>query len=656
MPTRLSLAVAVVMAITVAPSAQQPDTNEHFYQAIRTNDLAALRSLIGEANQHPSDNLGHTPLMIAAAFGTAESVELLLEKGANARATSASGATALHLAVRDARKVRLLLGAGADVDAKSRLGRTPLLVAASTNGSLEVVRLLLEKGVTLDAADTTGLTPLIAAAAVDDTEVAKLLLEKGADPNAGGERPARHALSAAASNGNVALTRLLLARGAKINAATSPLAGGTVKNGPIQSGSVTALHAAVVGGNQEVVKILLDAGATVDPLDVRGMTPLMFAVATDRPSSTIVSVLLDKGADRSLRSKANESSLDWAHKFNNPEVLSELKLQPARSAVSPRPSASHRAATPREAVERSMPLLRIASARMMTDGGCVACHAQPMWAIAADSAASRGWRVEGAGTDAAQAALDLTAGVPNRLQAREGGGAPDTQLFITWMLASTRRPPSLSTDAMVHYLAAKQRREGNWHVVGSTRAPIQDGDFLRTTMAIQALKVYGAPALKTEMTERIARAAAWLATEPPISTQDRTMQLLGLKWADANARLREARMNELLAIQRPDGGWAQTPHLESDAYGTGQVLYALAELGVPATDPAVQRGVAFLTRTQRYDGSWYVRNRAMKIQPYFESGFPYEHDQWISQAGTSWAVIGLARLGHETPVATSASQ
>ena len=35
----------------------------------------------------------------------------------------------------------------------------------------------------------------------------------------------------------------------------------------------------------------------------------------------------------------------------------------------------------------------------------------------------------------------------------------------------------------------------------------------------------------------------------------------------------------------------------------------------------------------------------MKIQPYFESGFPYGHDQWISQAATAWATIGLALSG-----------
>jgi hypothetical protein len=102
-------------------------------------------------------------------------------------------------------------------------------------------------------------------------------------------------------------------------------------------------------------------------------------------------------------------------------------------------------------------------------------------------------------------------------------------------------------------------------------------------------------------------------------------------------------VRELLAEQRPDGGWGQTPYLGSDAYATGQALYTLRELGVPAADAALQRGAAFLRRTQAPDGSWHVTNRAMKVQPYFDGGFPYDHDQWISQAATAWAVIGLAR-------------
>jgi hypothetical protein len=38
----------------------------------------------------------------------------------------------------------------------------------------------------------------------------------------------------------------------------------------------------------------------------------------------------------------------------------------------------------------------------------------------------------------------------------------------------------------------------------------------------------------------------------------------------------------------------------------------------------------------------------MKIQPYFQSGFPYEHDQWISATGTAWAAMALTLTEPET--------
>jgi hypothetical protein len=52
--------------------------------------------------------------------------------------------------------------------------------------------------------------------------------------------------------------------------------------------------------------------------------------------------------------------------------------------------------------------------------------------------------------------------------------------------------------------------------------------------------------------------------------------------------------------------------------------------------------VNFLLRTQYDNGSWYVRSRAVKSQPYFQSGFPFDHDQWISAAGTAWASMAIA--------------
>jgi hypothetical protein len=263
-----------------------------------------------------------------------------------------------------------------------------------------------------------------------------------------------------------------------------------------------------------------------------------------------------------------------------------------------------------------------------------------MSGTAAALALRRGWRAAEPSTEVTQVTVALDVSTAGFLQGVESGGQPDSHLFELFMLAAMKAPPSLATDAWMYYLAAKQRPAGNWHSI-TTRPPIQDGDINRTAMAIRALTAYGTPARKAEFTARIGRAAAWLAAQTPVSTEERIMQLLGLTWAGAHRPLTERRTRELLATQRADGGWAQTPYLASDAYATGQVLYTLHELGVPASDPAVHRGVTYLLRTQADDGTWHVRSRAMKIQPYFESGFPYGHDQWISQTATAWAAMAL---------------
>jgi hypothetical protein len=60
------------------------------------------------------------------------------------------------------------------------------------------------------------------------------------------------------------------------------------------------------------------------------------------------------------------------------------------------------------------------------------------------------------------------------------------------------------------------------------------------------------------------------------------------------------------------------------------------------SDAAYARGVGYLLKTQFPDGSWYVRSRSPKLQPYFQSAFPYDHDQWISTSATAMAVMALA--------------
>jgi Prenyltransferase and squalene oxidase repeat len=192
------------------------------------------------------------------------------------------------------------------------------------------------------------------------------------------------------------------------------------------------------------------------------------------------------------------------------------------------------------------------------------------------------------------------------------------------------------TDATVHFMKSVQSADGHWETVEGRRPPMNVGDYQATALAIYTLKTYGPPAEKADTEKAIARAAAWLETARPVNTQDRAFHLLGLAWSNARPAAVVAAAHALMATQQPDGGWKQMPTLSTDAYATGQALYALSVAArTPATHPIYAKGVRYLLDTQAPDGSWLVKSRSIWVQPYFESGFPYAHDQWISAAGTS---------------------
>ena len=159
---------------------------------------------------------------------------------------------------------------------------------------------------------------------------------------------------------------------------------------------------------------------------------------------------------------------------------------------------------------------------------------------------------------------------------------------------------------------------------------------------MRALQLYAPKINKPEWDQSIQNAARWLARAEAKNNDDRNWRLLGLAWAGTDKQATQRAMKEVLAAQRSDGGWSDLPSMESNAYATGQALFALHTAGLPSSDAAYERGVQLLLKTQQQDGSWYVRTRALGFQPYFEAEFPYGFDQWISAAGTSWATMALA--------------
>jgi hypothetical protein len=229
------------------------------------------------------------------------------------------------------------------------------------------------------------------------------------------------------------------------------------------------------------------------------------------------------------------------------------------------------------------------------------------------------------------------------LVSRPIAGGVDTAGYILLGLAAENWPSDLATDATARYLKNRQRSDGSWEIfVG--RPPHEASNIQCTATALRALQVYGVKARNAEYREAVERAANWLAKTQPVDNEDRVFQILGLVWSGKRDRVRQA-ASDLLRQQRPDHGWAQRTTLMSDAYATGQALVALRESGaLKASDAAYKKGAQFLLDTQMEDGSWHVRSRSIAVIPYFESGFPHGHDQFISAAATNWASLALLPL------------
>jgi squalene cyclase len=117
---------------------------------------------------------------------------------------------------------------------------------------------------------------------------------------------------------------------------------------------------------------------------------------------------------------------------------------------------------------------------------------------------------------------------------------------------------------------------------------------------------------------------------------------MGLVWTKAPHSDVEASVQQILSQQRPGGGWPQRDGMVPDAYATGICLYALHTAGILPKDNAYLKGVRFLQQNQYQDGSWLVKTRSYPTQPYFETGYPFGNNQFISAGAASWSALAIA--------------
>ena len=610
-----------------APS-QPPDPKAtRVMAALRQGDRQTFQTLLREDPKVASRKGpgGSTPLMYAVQYADAGTVRSLLEAGADPNIRNDVNATALMWAADDLEKSRLLIEHGADVNARSDDGRTPLLIAAGRYGSSALVKLLLDRGAD-PAAKGFALfgesTALSEALFIGDAAVVKMLLDRGANLKEAGYLPLVGALR---SNCAGCVERTI-----------EPL------DGKLLSFAMT--FDAPPLGDAGAVKQLLARGANANAMGPFGHILPAAAAFEAMPVDTI-KALLDRGADVNAKSPRGETALDYARRQGNKPLVDFLLKAggkegtgPAAQAVKPNPAASARAA-----IERSIPLLQKSDVTFIKKSGCVSCHNNTFTAMTVSQARKQGFAVN---NEIARKQLQTIVTYIDswRERALQGIGIPgnaETVSYILLGLAAENHPPDPATDALAFYLRSQQLPDGHWQIL-AYRPPLEASDFQVTATSLHALQIYAPKTQRAAYDKTIQLAAGWLKNTQPKSNDDHAFRILGLAWAGGNKDVIAKAVHDLVGRQRPDGGWAQIPALASDAYATGQALVALRHSGaVPVTDAAFQRGVKFLMSTQLADGSWYVRSRAVPLQPYFESDFPHGHDQWISATATNWAAMAL---------------
>ncbi|HMF13890.1 MAG TPA: c-type cytochrome domain-containing protein, partial [Gemmataceae bacterium] len=430
----------------------------------------------------------------------------------------------------------------------------------------------------------------------------------------------------------------------------------------------TPLTWAAWGNSSQAAEVLLAHGAKADvKSSADGSTAFHWLAGSDSPQPEFAKLLLKHGADPNA--EFGEQIDKFLGVAQTPRLIAEKRGQTAlvealvaagaKAPSKPRPAERFVKPIPEKPDAERIRASAESAIRLLQDSAivssesarrhasrqgrfCLTCHQHFLPLAAMGQARDRAVRLD---RDAVTKLGDqVAAGIPVPIDIAEVDLFLDQVTGISYAafgLIGDHRPASARTDPWVHQLAVVQTADGRWPAF-VPRPPMQASDVSSTALAIQAIQHFGWAGRKAEFDAAVDRARKWLWTVKAETTEDTAYQLLGLHWAGEPAEKLADLAKALLSLQRKDGGWAQLPKLESDAYATGQALYALSRAAKhPTTSRDWGQGLRFLLSTQYDDGSWHVVSRTYPFQPTMNSGFPHGRDSWISAAGTSWAVLAM---------------
>jgi squalene-hopene/tetraprenyl-beta-curcumene cyclase len=191
-----------------------------------------------------------------------------------------------------------------------------------------------------------------------------------------------------------------------------------------------------------------------------------------------------------------------------------------------------------------------------------------------------------------------------------------------------------------------QAKDGAWDWVKCDWPPLEHDDYFGAVVA--ALGVGNAPegyAATDKAKPGLERLRGYFRKVPPPDLHHKALLLWAAQKVDGLLTKEEqaAAVAELRARQHADGGWGlpqlgtykrlddkpPDPGTASDGYATGLAVFVLRQAGVGKDDPAVRKGVVWLTANQRESGRWFTRS------------LNTDRHHFISHAGTALAVLAL---------------
>ncbi len=258
--------------------------------------LIAQQLLESGANVNAADEGNGTPLIGASGFGTLETIQFLIARGANVESRDCFNRTALHRALErtagtEKEIISTLIEAQINIEARDNDGRSALGVALKRNDTA-IAQQLLEHGADVEA-ELEGERLLFHVVRLGNEPATKLLLERGANVhrrNKQGETP----LIVAVSTGRGSIVDVLVAQGADLEARDNK--------------GETPLYIAVSQREHLILQALIRHGANVDSRNLGGSRPLDVAVA--KVDGAVVRTLLKNGANVSTLSQVGNGQLD----------------------------------------------------------------------------------------------------------------------------------------------------------------------------------------------------------------------------------------------------------------------------------------------------------------------------------------------------------